>query len=78
LLAAAKPVLRQRYGVIRLTLFGSPARAEVCPDSDVDVLVAFDGAASAERWVGVPFYLDDLLGRPGMRVSACPSNAPRL
>jgi predicted nucleotidyltransferase len=30
----------------------------------VDVLVAFDGAASSTHYVGVQFYLEDLLGCP--------------
>jgi len=33
-------------------------------DSDIDVLVAFDGPASSKRWFGLPFYLEDLRGRP--------------
>ena len=32
--------------------------------SDVDVLVSFDGPATSERYFGVQFYLEDLLGRP--------------
>lgn len=63
-LAQAKPWLQQRFGVTRLALFGSTARDEAGADSDVDVLVAFDGAASAERYFGVQFYLEDVLGRP--------------
>ena len=30
----------------------------------MDVLVAFDGPATAARYFGVQFYIDDLLGRP--------------
>jgi predicted nucleotidyltransferase len=41
-------------------LFGSTARA----DSDIDILMAFDGPATSERYFGVQFYLEDLLGRP--------------
>lgn len=33
-------------------------------DSDVDVLVAFDGPATSKRYFGVQFYLEDLLGCP--------------
>jgi predicted nucleotidyltransferase len=32
--------------------------------SDVDILVAFDGPATSERYFGVQFYLEDLLGCP--------------
>ena len=61
-LARAKPELVKRFGVVRLVLFGSMARDEVRPDSDVDVLVAFDGPATSQRYFGVQFYLEDALG----------------
>lgn len=64
ILAGAKPELQRRFGVTRLALFGSTARNEAHSDSDVDVLVAFDGPASAGRYFGVQFYLEDLLGLP--------------
>ncbi len=41
-LRAAKPLL-DRYGVARVGVFGSTARGEAGPDSDVDVLVEFVG-----------------------------------
>lgn len=41
-LRAAKPLL-DRYGVARVGVFGSTARGEAGPDSDVDVLVEFKG-----------------------------------
>jgi len=61
-LAAAKPVLAERYGVTRLALFGSTARGEARPDSDVDIVVGFDGPATSARYFGVQFYLEDELG----------------
>ena len=63
LLKAHKAVLAERFGVVRLALFGSTARDTAGPDSDVDVLVAFDGPATSQRYFGVQFYLEDLLGR---------------
>lgn len=63
-LRAAKAVLAQRFGVVDLALFGSAARAEAGPASDVDILVAFDGPATSSRYFGVQFYFEDLLGRP--------------
>jgi predicted nucleotidyltransferase len=48
----------------RLALFGSVARDEAGADSDIDVLVRFDGPATSKRYFGVQFYLEDLLGRP--------------
>ena len=64
LLAKHKPQLAQRYGVLRLALFGSTARDSANADSDIDILVAFDGPATSKRYFGVQFYLEDLLGRP--------------
>ena len=63
LLARSKPHLQARFGVTRLALFGSVARDGAGADSDVDVLVAFDGPATSSRYFGVQFYLEDLLGR---------------
>ena len=62
LLAQSKPVLADRYGVMRLALFGSTARNAARSDSDIDILVAFDGPATSERYFGVQFYLEDLFG----------------
>ena len=45
-LARAKPELARRYGVARLALFGSTARDEARLNSDVDIVVAFDGTPS--------------------------------
>ena len=61
-LRAAKPVLAERYGVTRLALFGSTVRGEARPDSDVDIVVGFDGPATSARYFGVQFFLEDELG----------------
>ena len=64
LMAEHKAVLAQRFGVTLLALFGSTVRDTARADSDVDILVAFDGPATSQRYFGVQFYLEDLLGRP--------------
>jgi len=56
LLAQAKPELQRRFGVTRLTLFGSTARDSARTDSDVDVLVSFDRPATAQRFFDVQFF----------------------
>ncbi|MEW6416087.1 MAG: nucleotidyltransferase family protein [Pseudomonadota bacterium] len=56
--------MRQRFGVRHLSLFGSTVRNASRGDSDVDVLVEFDGPATSDRYFGLLFYLEDLLGRP--------------
>lgn len=64
LLSEHKAVLADRFGARKLALFGSFARDAAREDSDIDVLVAFDGPATPEAYFGVQFYLEDLLGRP--------------
>lgn len=64
LLARCKPELTVRYGVSRLALFGSAVCDQARPDSDIDILVSFDGLATPQRYFGVQFMLEDVLGRP--------------
>ncbi|MBV5309584.1 nucleotidyltransferase family protein [Chromatium okenii] len=64
LLTQSKLELHTRFGVISLALFGSTARDTASTDSDVDILVRFDGAATSARYFGVQFYLEDFLKCP--------------
>jgi uncharacterized protein len=57
-----KPELEKKFGVTQLALFGSTARDEATKESDVDILVSFDGVATSSRYFGVQFYLEDNLG----------------
>jgi uncharacterized protein len=59
-----KPLLAKQYGVKHLALFGSTVRGTARPDSDIDVLVSFDGPATSSRYFGLQFFLEDQLGRP--------------
>jgi predicted nucleotidyltransferase len=52
-----------QMGVKSLALFGSVARGESRADSDVDVLVEFEGRATFDGYMKVKFYLEDLLKR---------------
>lgn len=61
-LSDSKAILSQRFGVSRLALFGSTARDTATATSDIDILVGFDGIATSQRYFGVQFYLEDLLG----------------
>jgi predicted nucleotidyltransferase len=63
-LAKLKPELVKRFGVTRLALFGSTVRDEARPDSDVDIVVEFDGPATSQRYFGVQFLIEDELGHP--------------
>ena len=42
ILASCKPEVEKNFGVKRMALFGSYARGEQKPDSDVDILVEFE------------------------------------
>ena len=58
------PVWSERFGVQSLRVFGSWARGTATPSSDVDLLVAFDGPATARRFYGLQLFLEDLLQQP--------------
>ncbi len=61
-LRALQPEL-ERHGVSSLSLFGSMARGEDGPDSDVDILVEFGRPAGLFDFVRVRRRLEDALGR---------------
>lgn len=50
------------FGVKSLAIFGSVARDEATPDSDVDILVEFDVPVTFDLYMDVKFYLEDNLG----------------
>ena len=66
----------RRHGVVRLALFGSAARAEMTPTSDVDVLIEmkpasraglFDQVRMAAELAGLFGRRVDLVTRAGLR-----------
>lgn len=63
LLREHMPVLRERFGVQGLTLFGSTARNEATADSDVDILVQQLDCPSTWGRYEVEDYLEALFGR---------------
>ena len=63
-LRGCKATLAERFGVEELALFGSFARDSAKADSDVDIMVRFDGPATSKRYFGTQFHIEDLLGRP--------------
>ncbi|MCC6472726.1 MAG: nucleotidyltransferase family protein [Burkholderiales bacterium] len=62
-LAERRPQIATRFGVKRLSLFGSAARDELRDSSDVDVLVEFEGPATYRGYFELKDYLEALLGR---------------
>ncbi len=54
----------QALGIRTLALFGSTARGEAGPDSDVDLLVDFEPPLGFDRYMDAKFRLEALLERP--------------
>jgi predicted nucleotidyltransferase len=66
--------LKMDFGVAALYVFGSVARGEATPDSDVDLLVEFDGRPTFAKFMDLKALLEDALGvrvdlvtRPALR-----------
>jgi len=59
---AVIPVLR-KYGVRRASLFGSVVRGEMSEDSDIDLLVEFEGRKSLLDLAGLKIELEEKLKR---------------
>lgn len=67
LLAAAAPVLRAvatAQGYTDLAVFGSIARREARPDSDIDLIVRAPAGTSSFGFVRFKGLLEEILGRP--------------
>lgn len=63
-LEAHLPELQDRFGIETIGIFGSVARGEDAPDSDVDVLYKFrDNKGSMRDVVPLMYYLEELFGR---------------
>ncbi|MGP0065447.1 MAG: nucleotidyltransferase family protein [Isosphaeraceae bacterium] len=62
-LNAEAPVLRARYRIQSLAVFGSMARGDDHEGSDVDVLVAFEGKATFDNFMGLKLDLEEMFGR---------------
>jgi uncharacterized protein len=63
-------VIAARHHASRVRLFGSAARGEDTPDSDIDLLVDFDQQSSLFDLMRMSRELEELLGRPVDIVSA--------
>lgn len=62
-LRAALPDLRRDHGVQSLAIFGSLARGEARPDSDIDILVDFEPDARPTLFslAGLQLQIEELL-----------------
>src|SRR5271157_92040 len=61
ILQGRRTELAEKYGVKSLALFGSVARGEARPDSDVDLLVEFDRPVGLFAFIGLQQFLEELL-----------------
>ncbi len=62
LLAGRREDILVRFGVKKLSVFGSAARDDMRSDSDVDVLVEFQDTATFDKYMDLKAYLESLLG----------------
>lgn len=53
----------KQFGVKFIGLFGSVARDEARPDSDIDILVEFEGGITLQKYARLSIYLEKILGR---------------
>jgi predicted nucleotidyltransferase len=62
LLASRREDILLRFQVKKLGVFGSAARDDMRSDSDVDILVEFQEAATFDRYMDLKVYLEAVLG----------------
>ena len=55
--------LRSRFGVKSMGLFGSIARGDASADSDVDILVEFDGPVTFDAYKEIVYELRTVAGK---------------
>ena len=63
ILSEHKAELEQKHGVKSIAIFGSTARNEARPDSDVDILVEFERPVGFVKYFRLQYRLEELLGR---------------
>jgi predicted nucleotidyltransferase len=56
--------IRQKFDVQSLSLFGSVARGESRPDSDLDILVTYSQVPGLFKYLDLKEYLEDLFHQP--------------
>ena len=62
ILRQKKPILRERFKVKEIGIFGSFARGEEKDTSDLDILVELERPVGLIKFVGLQNYLSDELG----------------
>ena len=69
-----KPLIKEKFKVKELGIFGSFARGEEREKSDLDLLVEFDKEADFFHLVGLSIFLEEKLNQ---KVDIVPKNALR-
>jgi predicted nucleotidyltransferase len=54
----------ESLGAKSLAIFGSVARDQARPNSDIDVLVVFAGSPTFDQYMELKFFLEEICGRP--------------
>ena len=62
-LSSRRREMEELFAVKSLALFGSVARNEAGPESDVDILVEFHKTPGLTEYMRFKFWLEDSLGR---------------
>lgn len=62
-IASIREELRERYTVTRIGVFGSVARGEDSPESDVDIIVEL-AQPTFDHYMDLKFRLEEVLQRP--------------
>lgn len=81
LLSSRMPEIRRRFGVRELAIFGSVARNQARPGSDVDVLVEFADRPTFDNYMGLKLHLEELFAASvdlAIRSDLRPSLRPRI
>ena len=54
------PILKRRFGISRIGVFGSYSTGTASPESDIDILVTFqEGQETFDNYMDLKFYLED-------------------
>ncbi len=60
-LSSKKEFMKIKYGVLKIGLFGSYARAEHSSESDIDIAVELDSENKVDNYFGLLHFLEDNL-----------------